>query len=104
MTKITFKYGNKKKCVKVIEEETILEIARKENIVELEGSCEGSIACSTCHILVSNAWYKKLKEPTKEETELLEIMPNYTKNSRLGCQIKITKELDGIEITLPMDL
>ena len=103
MIRIILKDGNYRKSFKVKEDETILDIARKENF-ELEGSCEGSLACSTCHIIVSSPWYKKLGKPTTEELELLEILPNYTKNSRLGCQIKLTKELDGIEISLPVEL
>ena len=103
MTRIILNNGKYKKSIKVKINETILDIARNGNF-ELEGSCEGSLACSTCHIIVSNAWYKKLDKPTMEESELLEILPNYTRNSRLGCQIKITKKLDGIEISLPKDL
>ena len=103
MTKIVLIKGNMKKYINVAENSTILEIAKREDI-DLEGSCEGSVACSTCHILVLDSWYKKLKKPAKEEIELLEIMPNYKKNSRLGCQIKVTKDLDGLEISLATDL
>ena len=103
MIKIILNNGAEKKNIEVKENSTILDVARKENI-ELEGSCEGSLACSTCHILISNTWISKLKRPTREERELLEILPNIKENSRLGCQIKITKELDGIEISLPIDL
>ena len=103
MIKIILNNGAEKKNIEVKENSTILDVARKENI-ELEGSCEGSLACSTCHILISSTWYSKLKRPTREERELLEILPNIKENSRLGCQIKITKELDGIEISLPIDL
>ncbi len=103
MIKIILNNGIEKKYIEVKENSTILDVARKENI-ELEGSCEGSLACSTCHILISRNWHSKLERPTREEKELLEILPNIKENSRLGCQIKITQELDGMEISLPTDL
>ncbi len=103
MINIIFKDGNQKKYIKSNENLTILEIARRENI-DLEGSCDGSLACSTCHIIISKSWYTRLSKPKNEELELLEILPNYEKNSRLGCQVKVTKDLDGIEISLPISI
>ena len=79
---------------------TILEIARMKKI-DIEGSCEGALACSTCHILVEEEWINKIKPASIEEKEILELLPEYKKNSRLGCQLKITKSLDGIKITIP---
>ena len=100
MPSVIFKTSNKIKRVKVKENASILEVARNENI-EIEGSCEGSMACSTCHVIVPSKWYKKLEPPALEELEMLELLPNYNKYSRLGCQIKITKNLNGITINLP---
>ena len=94
---------NYKNCIKkyVVDENlTILEIARKKKI-DIEGSCEGALACSTCHILVEEEWINKIKPASIEEKEILELLPEYKKNSRLGCQLKITKSLDGIKITIP---
>ena len=91
-----------KKTKKIIakEGETVMEVTRNENF-EIEGSCEGSMACSTCHIIVSDKWYDKLEPPGLEEIEMLELLPNYDKRSRLGCQIRLTKSLNGITIRLP---
>ena len=100
MLSIIINYKNCEKKYVVDENLTILEIARKTK-VDIEGSCEGSLACSTCHILVEEDWIKKIKPPSIEEKEMLELLPDYKKNSRLGCQLKITKSLDGIKITIP---
>ncbi len=100
MLNIIFKINKKIKRLKVQEGSTILEIARNENL-KIEGSCEGSMACSTCHVMIEPKWYKKLQPPAMEETEMLELLPNFSKYSRLGCQIKITKKLNGITINLP---
>ena len=100
MLSVVFKKNNCKKSYLVNEGSTILEIARKHNI-KIEGSCEGSLACSTCHILIDEKWFNKLNPANEEEKELLGLLPDYKKHSRLGCQIKLTKNLDGIEIILP---
>ena len=59
------------------------------------------LACSTCHILIEEKWFNKLIPANEEEKELLGLLPDLKKHSRLGCQIKLTKNLDGIEIILP---
>ena len=100
MLSVTINKNNNKKSYLVCEGTTILEMARKYNI-QIEGSCEGSLACSTCHIVVGEKWFKKLEPANEEEKELLGLLPDLKKHSRLGCQIKLTKKLDGIEIILP---
>ena len=100
MLSVIFKYNNFKKSFIVNEGTTVLEVARKFNI-KIEGSCEGSLACSTCHILIAEKWLNKLIPANEEEKELLGLLPDLKKHSRLGCQIKLTKKLDGIEIILP---
>ena len=79
---------------------TILEIAQK-NGIEIEGSCEGSLACSTCHIIVDNEWYDKLDEPSWDEEDMLDLVSNLTPTSRLGCQILLTSKLDGLVVNIP---
>jgi len=100
MLSVIFKYNNFKKKYFINEGYTILEVARKYNI-QIEGSCEGSLACSTCHVLIEEKWLRKLNPANEEEKELLGLLPDLKKHSRLGCQIKLTKKLDGIEIILP---
>ena len=79
---------------------SVLEIAHR-NKIDLEGACEGSLACSTCHVIVDPAWYGKLAEAMEEEEDMLDLAFGLTRTSRLGCQIIITPELDGLVVTLP---
>jgi 2Fe-2S ferredoxin len=79
---------------------TILELAHKNNI-DLEGACEGALACSTCHVIIHSDYLDRLPEPSEEEEDMLDLAFGLTLNSRLGCQIEITDELEGMEITLP---
>lgn len=79
---------------------SVLEIAHK-NGLDLEGACEGSLACSTCHVVVEDKWFEKLGEASEEEEDMLDLAFGLTHTSRLGCQIKITEELDGLEVTIP---
>ena len=67
----------------------------------LAGACEGSIACSTCHVILSPEYYDLLPEPEDDENDMLDMAFGLTDTSRLGCQVKLTKELDGITATLP---
>ncbi|XP_008275159.1 ferredoxin-2, mitochondrial [Stegastes partitus] len=80
--------------------DNVLYLAHKHGI-ELEGACEASLACSTCHVYVSSAHFVKLPEPEEREDDMLDMAPMLQENSRLGCQIILTPELDGIELTLP---
>jgi len=79
---------------------SVLEIAHK-NDIDLEGACEGSLACSTCHVIVGDAWFDKLDEATEEEEDMLDLAFALTHTSRLGCQVRITQDLDGLTVTLP---
>jgi len=65
------------------------------------GACEGSVACSTCHVILPSEYYDKLPEPDDDENDMLDMAFGLTDTSRLGCQVKMTKELDGITCTLP---
>lgn len=69
--------------------------------VEMEGACEASLACSTCHCYVTDDYLSKLPEPEEKEDDLLDLAPFLRENSRLGCQIVLDKNLDGIELALP---
>jgi 2Fe-2S ferredoxin len=79
---------------------SVLEIAHR-NGIDLEGACEGSLACSTCHVIVDPEWYDLLKDPTEDEEDMLDLAFGLTRTSRLGCQIIITEELDGLTVSLP---
>jgi len=79
---------------------SLLEIAHK-NGIDIEGACEGSLACSTCHVIVDPEWYDLLKEASEDEEDMLDLAFGLTATSRLGCQIIITEELDGLVVRLP---
>jgi 2Fe-2S ferredoxin len=79
---------------------SVLEIAH-QNSIDLEGACEGSLACSTCHVVVDEQWFEVLPTATEDEEDMLDLAFGLTQTSRLGCQIIITEELDGLTLKLP---
>ncbi|WP_297491480.1 ferredoxin family 2Fe-2S iron-sulfur cluster binding protein [Acidocella sp.] len=79
---------------------SVLEVAHKHGI-DIEGACEGSLACSTCHVIVDPEWYGKLRPAAEEEEDMLDVAFGLQKTSRLGCQIVITEALDGLKVALP---
>jgi len=101
MPKMTFILPNgERKEVEGKEGESVLELAH-ENGIDLEGACEGSLACSTCHVIVDPEFYDKLDEPSEDEEDMLDLAFALTHTSRLGCQIDLTSDLDGLVVTLP---
>ncbi|MGB0696345.1 MAG: ferredoxin family 2Fe-2S iron-sulfur cluster binding protein [Rhodospirillaceae bacterium] len=81
---------------------SVLEAAHRNN-VDLEGACEGSLACSTCHVVVDEAWFDKLPEATEDEEDMLDLAFGLTRTSRLGCQIVVDEALDGLVLRLPTE-
>jgi ferredoxin, 2Fe-2S len=79
---------------------SVLAVAHRHDI-DIEGACEGSLACSTCHVIVDPDWYELLTEASEDEEDMLDLAFNLTQTSRLGCQIVITEELDGLTVRLP---
>jgi ferredoxin len=99
--KIIFNEGGVKKEFEVPVGTTVLEAAHN-NDVDLEGACEGSLACSTCHVIVEDEkYFNQLEEPSEDEEDMLDLAFGLTATSRLGCQIIMTKELDGLTLTVP---
>ena len=79
---------------------SVLEIAHRHSI-DIEGACEGSLACSTCHVVVENVWFEKLAPASDDEEDMLDLAFGLTHTSRLGCQIRMTDALDGLVVKLP---
>ena len=79
---------------------SVLEIAHRHG-VDIEGACEGSLACSTCHVIVDASWFGKLAKPTEDEEDMLDLAFDLQETSRLGCQIIMTDALDGLVVKLP---
>ncbi len=79
---------------------SVLEIAHR-NGIGIEGACEGSLACSTCHVVVDGDWFEKLSPASEDEEDMLDLAFGLTHTSRLGCQIRMTDALDGLVVRLP---
>ena len=69
----------------------------------LEGTCEGQMACSTCHVLVAKEWFAQLPEASEDEEDMLDLAFGVRPTSRLSCQITLTDALDGLEVTIPAE-
>jgi ferredoxin, 2Fe-2S len=78
---------------------SVMEIARQHDLVE--GACEGSLACATCHVIVADEHIGRLANATAEEEDMLDLAVGVRPTSRLGCQIVLTEELDGLTVRLP---
>ncbi|HUT51425.1 MAG TPA: ferredoxin family 2Fe-2S iron-sulfur cluster binding protein [Alphaproteobacteria bacterium] len=83
--------------------QTILDIAHEHGI-DIEGACEGAMACSTCHVIVDPAWIDRLPVPSEDEEDMLDLAAGLTANSRLGCQIAMRDDLDGLVVQLPKEV
>ncbi len=79
---------------------SVLEVAH-DNDIDIEGVCEGSMACSTCHVVVDKAFYGKLPRPSEDEADMLDLAVGLRPTSRLGCQILLTDAVDGLVVQLP---
>ncbi len=73
-----------------------------DNLVDgIIGDCGGCCSCATCHVIVDEAWTDKTGSPSEAESEMLEAVPIPETTSRLGCQITVTNELDGLVVRMP---
>jgi 2Fe-2S ferredoxin len=98
--KVIFVEKGEKKEFNVPVGTSVLQAAR-DNDINLEGACEGSLACSTCHVIVEKSFYDMLEEANEDEEDMLDLAFGLTPTSRLGCQIILTKELDGLTLRVP---
>ena len=78
----------------------LLEVAQEAN-QPLEGTCEGQMACSTCHVVVAAEDFGKLPPASEEEDDLLDLAAHVTRYSRLACQIVLTEALDSLTVRMP---
>jgi len=106
MIHITFIHPDgEEQTVEAPENWSILQIAKHYNIEGLEGVCGGCMACGTCHVYIPADWQSRVNEAgnekSEEEEDTLDMAFHVTEESRLGCQIEITKALDGLKIKLP---
>jgi len=80
----------------------LLEVAQAAGM-PLEGTCEGQMACSTCHVIVAPDWFSRLPEAVEDEEDMLDLAAGACRTSRLSCQIVLSDGLDGLEVRIPPD-
>lgn len=81
---------------------TVLELAQAAG-VDIEGACEGNMACSTCHVVVDDAFFGQLPEACEDEEEMLDLASGLRRTSRLGCQITVSEALNGMRLNVPRE-
>ena len=80
--------------------ESLMQLARREDLDVLEGACDGAMACATCHVIVHAEWYGMLPPPSDSEQDMLDIANGVTRTSRLGCQIKLNPQLNNLKVRI----
>ena len=80
-----------------------MEAGRDANL-GIEGTCGGCLSCATCHVIVDTAWFAKTGAPSEDEVDMLDLAFGLTETSRLGCQIEMADELDGLKVVIPDDI
>ena len=102
MPKITYiEHNGKKHTIDVANGLSIMEGAVQNNIPGIDADCGGAMACATCHVYVKEEWFNNLPKKEQGEEDMLDMAFEPKKNSRLSCQILVSKELDGIVVDLP---
>lgn len=82
--------------------ETLLRVGQSAGL-PLEGTCEGQMACSTCHVIVAPEWFDKLPLSSEEEEDMLDFAAGVRRTSRLSCQIELTQDMDGLRVSVPVE-
>ncbi len=101
MVKVIFVERNgRSRDVEAQEGLTLMRVAQAAGL-DVEGTCEGVMACSTCHVIVAKEWYDRLTPPTAHEEDMLDLTYGVTRTSRLACQISITPAVEGLTVGLP---
>ena len=82
---------------------TVMEAGRNANL-GIEGTCGGCLSCATCHVIVDPAWFPKTGAPGEDELDMLDLAFGLSETSRLGCQIEMSDDLDGLKVAVPEDI
>ncbi len=82
--------------------DNLLRVAQAAGL-PLEGTCEGQMACSTCHVVAASKWFARLPEASEEEEDMLDLAAAVQRTSRLSCQIELTEEMDGLTVHIPSE-
>jgi ferredoxin len=100
MIRIRFEHGGRVIEAEAAEGDRLLDAAQSAGL-PLEGTCDGDLACATCHVIIASTDFPQLARATEEEEDLLDLAPAATRTSRLSCQIRLTPELDGLTARVP---
>jgi ferredoxin, 2Fe-2S len=87
--------------VDVVPGVSLMEAAVKNGVVAIEGECGGALACATCHVFIPLEWSQLTGQVSENEQMMLEFGVDVDERSRLGCQIKVTPEMDGMTVHTP---
>ena len=102
MPKITYiEHNGKTHNVEVPKELSVMEGALQNNIPGIDADCGGACACATCHVYVDEKWFDKLPKKSESEQDMLDMAIEPNKFSRLGCQITVNDDLDGMVVKIP---
>ena len=102
MPKITYNdFQGNSKTIEVDNGLSVMEGAIQKDIPGIDADCGGSMACATCHVYVEDKWFDKIPKAEDAENDMIDMAFNPKKNSRLSCQIIVSDELDGLEVTTP---
>ena len=102
MPKITYiEHNGKSHTIEIANGLSVMEGAVQNNIPGIDADCGGSMACATCHVYVEEKWLNKLPKPEEGEIDMIDMAFEPKKNSRLSCQLIVTDEMDGLEVTTP---
>ena len=102
MTKIIYKdHQGNSNTIDVENGLSVMEGAIQNEIPGIDADCGGSMACATCHVYVKDEWFNKIPKAEDAEVDMIDMAYEPKKNSRLSCQIIVSDELDGLEVTTP---
>ena len=102
MTKVIYKdFEGNSKTIDVENGLSVMEGAVQNDIPGIDADCGGSMACATCHVYVDDKWFDKIPKAEDAEIDMIDMAFEPKKNSRLSCQIIVSEELDGLEVTTP---
>ena len=102
MAKIIYKdHQGNSKTIEVENGLSVMEGAIQNDIPGIDADCGGAMACATCHVYVEENWFNKLTKAEDAEEDMIDMAYEPKKNSRLSCQITVSKELDGLVVTTP---
>lgn len=102
-TIIYVEHDGSEHLVDVDEEMTLMEGATLNMIPGVEGMCGGLCSCATCHVFLDETWIDKINKMGHDEEKMLDPVVGKTNQSRLGCQITVTSEMDGLKVYLPKE-